>query len=437
MIEKLKTVTEENIPKNNPTLETYFPLSTNEKKNADKAFESSAIAGQLIGFQLKKQLEVNFDAASFIDTVLEEFKESITSPEALDIIKKIYFQGDELPIITPLMYMSRPFQSLDKKTKKSLKIFLQMLQPSDTAETSSNKLNFIEKKIFEIFQKHIVAHPLVKDSHSYVRYLDSYFTQDFNYLLTNPKFFHTSIDMFLKFYFFTYSAQLALNIQEAPLQKPSLKELYFILNYEQASSERKKIVNNGYKTLIQKMRYLYPYLSLLEILSDIIEDKNFKLYDLSNIEDSTENIEAVVNFTNLLRKKRGLSANSLQFFQTLNDALKYLFESAFEQFKKSDKKAVIDRFVAAFEKQVSRPFIQSRGRFGKVLVLDQDMVLMLTNMSINTRGKLRFQDLLWEFQQRGLFFDPKSEDALLELYERVGNIERKSDSGDAVYVHTI
>ena len=138
----------------------------------------------------------------------------------------------------------------------------------------------------------------------------------------------------------------------------------------------------------------------------------------------------------MFREKRSLPTNQLLSSQTIDEACRYLLQSAFEQFR-TDRKAVIDRFISAYEKQISGFFIQSRGRSGKVLVLDQDMILLLTNMAINTKEKLRFQDLLLEFEYRGVFFDPKSEDVLLELYERVGNIERKSDSGDAVYVHAI
>jgi DNA phosphorothioation-dependent restriction protein DptG len=62
--------------------------------------------------------------------------------------------------------------------------------------------------------------------------------------------------------------------------------------------------------------------------------------------------------------------------------------------------------------------------------------LLLTNIAIEDRKQLRFQDLMHEFNQRGVYFDQQSQNTLVELYERVGNIDRKSDSGDAVYVKT-
>lgn len=215
-----------------------------------------------------------------------------------------------------------------------------------------------------------------------------------------------------------------------------MKPLYFILNHEKASNERKKVVNHGYKKLIDRTRYLFPYLSLLEILSKLTDEKNLKLFHLCNVSDSEENITIIDKFTTLYRESRKLQSSMIKS-STAQEAFMTLLHSALEQFKSSDKKAVIDRFIAAYEKQISGPFFQFRGRSGNVLVLDQDTILLLTNLAIGSSGKIRFQDLLIEFEQRSVFFDPTSQEMLLDLYERVGNIERKSDSGDAVYVKSI
>ena len=435
MISHLKSITEEDIPKTNPTLKLYFSLSTNEK-NASNSFETNAIAGQLVGFQLNKQLSSSFEETEFIEEVLEQFKLIMSTEEAIEIIQEIYFPNSKLPVFAPLMYMSRPYKSLDAKTKKSLDLFLQMMQPSEFSVSTQNDLNFLEQHIYTQFEQYVNAETKTSTSNSYIDYLEKFFTQDFNYLLSNPYTFKSNIDTFLKFYLFIYSAQLTLNIQTTPLEKPSLKPLYFILNHEQASTERKSLGRNGYKTLIEKARYLFPYLSLLEFLANATDKNDLKLFDLATIEDIPENIQIIDNITKMFRHARALPVPGLISSSTIDDALKNLLSTAFEQFK-GDKKAVIDRFISAYEKQISSSFIQSRGRSGKVLVLDQDTVLLLTNLSIGTNDKLRFQDLLIEFKNRGVFFDPKSEDTLLDLYERVGNIERKSDSGDAVYVRSI
>ena len=75
-----------------------------------------------------------------------------------------------------------------------------------------------------------------------------------------------------------------------------------------------------------------------------------------------------------------------------------------------------------------------RGRAGKVLVMNQDYLLLLTNLAIGLNQQLRFQELLQAFRARGVYFDKQSEQRLIDFYEHVGNVDRMSDSGDAVYV---
>jgi len=435
MIDKLKNISLEDIPKKNPSLESYFSLSTNEK-NTTSAFDSDAITGQLLAFQYQKELQKDFSKEAFIESFLETLKMKMSTPEAIDIVKKIYFTDDILPIVSPLMYISQSKSSLNAKTKKSLRIFLQMMTQSEKKDIHNHQLNFLEQEILNSFLNHIEDKPCDVTSQSYVKYLSETFSKDFNFLLSNPNHFRTKIESFLKFYFFVYSAQLTLNVQLTPLQEPTLKPLYFILNHERASNERKKVVNHGYKKLIDRTRYLFPRLSLLEILSKIMEDKDLKLFHFGSVNESLENIRIIDKLTTLYRESRALQPSIIQS-STVEEAFTELLNSALEQFKSSDKKAVIDRFIAAYEKQISNPFFQSRGRSGKVLVLDQDTILLLTNLVIGKSEKIRFQDLVLEFEKRSVFFDPASQEMLINLYERVGNIERKSDSGDAVYVKSI
>lgn len=435
MIDKLKNISLEDIPKKNPSLESYFSLSTNEK-NTTSAFDYDAITGQLLAFQYQKELQKDFSKEAFIESFLETLKLKMSTPEAIDIVKNIYFSNDTLPVFSPVMYISQPKSSLNAKTKKSLRIFLQMMKLSEKKDIHSHQLNFLEQEIFNSFLNHTKDKTYDLTSHSYVKYLDETFSKDFDFLLSNPNHFQTKIESFLKFYFFVYSAQLTLNVQVTPLQEPKLKPLYFILNHEKASNERKKVVNHGYKKLIERTRYLFPYLSLLEILSKITDDKDLKYFHFANVEELQNNISIIDKFTTLYRESRGLLPSLIES-STIEEAFMKLLHSALEQFKGSDKKAVIDRFIAAYEKQISSPFFQSRGRSGKVLVLDQDTILLLTNLVIGKSKKIRFQELVSEFEKRSVFFDPTSQEMLINLYERVGNIERKSDSGDAVYVKSI
>ena len=56
------------------------------------------------------------------------------------------------------------------------------------------------------------------------------------------------------------------------------------------------------------------------------------------------------------------------------------------------------------------------------------------HLAIGERDKLRLHELIKGFEQRGFYLDNQSQQVLVSFYERMGNVERMSDSGDAVYV---
>lgn len=83
-------------------------------------------------------------------------------------------------------------------------------------------------------------------------------------------------------------------------------------------------------------------------------------------------------------EKRELSASKYTQAVTLEEAFKQLLTVAVEQFqdKKSDRATVNRKYINELETQICTDFIQVRGRAGKVLVLNQDRLLLLTNLTV-------------------------------------------------------
>lgn len=52
-------------------------------------------------------------------------------------------------------------------------------------------------------------------------------------------------------------------------------------------------------------------------------------------------------------------------------------------------------------------------------------------------GKIRLTKLFEEFEKRGLLFDRESKKHIIELFEKMNLLEKRSDSGDAQYVKYI
>lgn len=434
-IKKLEDIKQEDIPTSNPTLEKYFSLTTSVDNNND-LFNSTDIAGQIISLQFSKSLSSKYSKEKFIHNCSEMFTEKITEKNFFSVIEEVYFSNNNISKLTPLMYLSKPMKEFSSKTKRVLPIFRQMFQKEDDHVELETNLNFIEQDICEIFNDFIIENTTSVKSNSYIEFIDKTFSKDFIQLLKNQQSFKNNVDRFLRFYFFIYSSQLALNLHTNPWKEPTSQKLFFILNHERANTERKELFNFGYKTLIDKVKYLFPYLSLLETLSQKTNIENLKLYHFRELEETERNIKIIDNLNTIYRFRKSMPETIIQS-SNLHEAFNSLLTSSVEQFKSSNKKAVLDRFVNAFEKQIAFPFSQIRGKAGKMLVLDQDTIVLLTNLAIGDNEQIRFQDLIEEFKKRSIYFDLRSEDALLELYERIGNVNRKSDSGDAVYVKSI
>lgn len=270
--------------------------------------------------------------------------------------------------------------------------------------------------------------------------MDEVFNKDLKSLSLNKHYFKQNIEKFFDLYLFLYSSQLALNLipNRNALCVPEAKELYFILTHEKASTERTKIVEKGYKHLFNCVKYIFPYMSLVTALSNVTGEEDIRLYELIEaIGTDKDAIKAIDTFSMKFREAKKLLSEEIIISNNVEDALYTLLDLSFDQFKDNcivDRKRAFTQYESAFKRQISKEFTINRRRAGNVLVLDQDMIIFLTNIIIGKNKKIRFQHLLEEFKNRGICFDMRSRNELIVLFERVGNIERKSDSGDAVYV---
>lgn len=113
-----------------------------------------------------------------------------------------------------------------------------------------------------------------------------------------------------------------------------------------------------------------------------------------------------------------------------------IFQETLKNSKKGSRKSANKKVVDIFEKIFSAGFVADRKAAGKYFVVSSSILLLLTNMIIgcSNQKKLLIDDVIEGLKERGIWLDLKSKKALLKFYENVGNMEKLSDSGDAVYV---
>lgn len=439
MKHKLNQVIVDNIDEK-PEIINFYPLTTHFDSQK-KVFSYEEVIGLFISQLTNKKIH-DFDDNAFKEKCLQVCAEKMNDTSHLDIIEHKYFCGDKLILDSLLSYQTyKP----SNNSQKVYKIFEQLLNSEKINIDFETHMNFLDKIMISELHKFLKPGEVKQATSSYLPFLEVVFNKDLQSLSKNRHYFKQNIERFFELYFFLYAAQLALNIHpmDNALKVPEPKELYFILNHEKASQERSKIEDKGYKNLQDKIKYIFPYLSLLSDFAKLSDDQDLRLYQfLSLLDDDSSSIAALDHYRKTYRDVRQLPELNDEVSDSFITAIKRLFDSAYEQFKKDnvvDRYRANNKYISAFERQIAKPFLVNRRRAGNILVLDQDTILLLTNICIESQEKveskkMRFHNLLKEFQARGIFFDSKSQTELIELYERVGNIERKSDSGDAVYV---
>lgn len=421
----------------------YLPFRQQRNKPADYDFD--AIAGDVLSSALGIKLKSGYSLESFVEGARTAVNAKLSDNSIDDIIGQMYFDGSAqsgLFKVSPEFLLFKAASAEAGASKHICRLFRSFLSTrQETIPRVMNEVNFLEAELLSELQNNISSHTPGSTEVPYLPFLAELFSKDLNFLCQHPNYLLQNTRAFLGLYTFLYSAQLALNIN-AWDSRPETKPLYFILDTERASVERKQ-VRESYPWLKEKVADLFPILSMLEYFNQI-QEKNAPRYPLwrfvehlksaPSSEHST-GINAMQAFAKNYCERRGVDIpDPLPLSET--GMVKLLTNSAREIFSKrrSSQFTVNSRVVNAFENEIAQHFVQSRGRSGRVLILNQDYLLLLTNLAVGEQEQLQFQQLLGAFKNRGIWFDRQSEQALINFYERVGNVERMSDSGDAVYV---
>ncbi|TMO62200.1 DNA phosphorothioation-dependent restriction protein DptG [Pseudoalteromonas aurantia] len=421
-------------PKKKNSAASFYPASTNSTNNK---YDWETVVGLFIKslhkIELEKTIKTLDDFKLICKTHLEQ---KLEGDDIWPVIEKMYFDNEEVVNISPEMQVLKTLSPERSQAgdERLTALYINLAIDLEDFEAPTAHLNFLEKEIKQTFDTPLITTNKVKKvkSHqAYLPFLSELFQQDLKFLAKHPEHFLSNIKAFLKLYGFIYTAQLSLNIKGWK-SEPEVKPCYFILDNEKASKERTQLQLHGHKQVIDASYALFPYLALTESLQDSKELVQ-PLWQLapSLTQSDTDNLNRYIQDFYNDRKLTSQLASAEAPEQAIN-ILIILFK---EQFKKgATREGAFSNFVKATRETLIKPFEVSRGRAGSFFVLNQDYLLLLTNLAIGEKEQLRLHELIIEFKKRGVFFDKSSEECLIDLFERMGNVERMSDSGDAVYV---
>ncbi|WP_133180948.1 DNA phosphorothioation-dependent restriction protein DptG [Shewanella decolorationis] len=415
---------------NKNSLNSYLPIRTKGNE-----FDWSAVIGLVLQGLLRKKVE-KYEYEQFVLDCEASLKEKLGEEAFWDVLKEMYFDQQSILDVSPELLLFRAQKSLINAGDSRIASMFTSLAQGQRIGTFNGNLNFLEREILQTLRskmKDDSTEELIE--RPYLPFLSAVFRKDLSFLASRPKYLLSEFEHFLSFYGFTYTAQLALSLPSwRSGEKPSAKPLYFIMDHERASNERAHVKNHGFGLFKASSERLFPMLTMLELLQRKDAEKR-PLWEIAHdIAECQLDIKSRLEaFAYAFKNQRQLDTEFTRSDSAL-DWLDNIIKLAMAQFNVGERLNINKKYVQEVEKHLAANFIQSRGRSGRVLVLNQDHIILLTNLVVGEEDKLRFHDLLEQFKLRGIFVDKQTEQELIKFYERIGNVERMSDSGDAVYV---
>ena len=415
--------------KDKNTISAYLPI-----RNKGNDFSWDNVAGRVLSTVLGK--EVNQTLEEFEVKCKERFLE-IADERLWNLVAEAYFRNEILYKLHPQFTLMKATHVHGKPgmvaNQRLAAVFNELLQGKTYDVHGEHGHNFVESELMS----QITAANKVANSppQPYLPFLAEAFQRDINFLTSEPDFMMAELANVLRFYAFTYCAQLALNL-DAWKELPKARPLFFILADEKASSERVQVKHYGHKYLRTSLLKVFPWLAMSQQLQT--GDHPVPLwhfYQRVLETDSSEDLVALQSFIVAFADNRQLKLVDPEP-TSLDAAFDTVFSLTKRQFEdqKFTRHEINDKYVGECEARILADFVQTRGRAGKVLVITHEQLLLLTNLVVGKSDRLWFTDLVEGLRARGIFFDRQSQSALIAFYERVGNVERKSDSGDAIYV---
>jgi DNA phosphorothioation-dependent restriction protein DptG len=285
------------------------------------------------------------------------------------------------------------------------------------------------------------------------------FQRDFEFLSKDKQSFLTESDLLFKFYYFFYISQLAFTLNTFFDAGTGFTPLYFTIESETVS-ENRQTIKKGWKMLEPRLINLMSHSVNLDMLNRLPLPELPGGYDYAQLKElfSACDEEAAAELAGYIGELNAFYTSVVpvekstwdefqadfdrktKYRQFANDPEKKvveLFHRIEFQFDYSSRKSKRQSFANWFLFFCKENFLKNRGRNGYSLTLSHEMLIFLTKLCIGEQPKIRLNDLMRGFKDRGIYFDEASKRAILEIYEKINLIEKKSDSGDAQYIRQV
>lgn len=388
---------------------------------------------------LKSKFDINDYDISKINTQVSEV-ENVGSMNKKDLMNMLY-DYSHLDSFTHPYLMNYYTLSDDNSSKGEIEIakflvnFFNLKDNNSWIEFIGNKKskNLAEKILLES----IAEIDSEKNKNEYLNILpEHYFKErfeDLEYLLENKDFALKYLDIFFGFYYFQFCIQANLTMDRFKdgNNQNQMYKTYYTLENESVTGTR-ETVTSGFRLVSEIKNMTLVNENLLGYLNNLIEDdKIYTFHEIMNFDEEkqrtlNDNLYEVLEvYQNQFNKDEDIPED---FIESIEVFKKWISEDMSNETK--------GRFYLSVEEIGNYMFLRNRGRLGKVLTLKYDVIILLTTLIVKDERKI-LDEVFSGFESRGVFLDRYSKELIVELYERMGVLDKKSDSGEAKYVKPI
>ena len=439
-----------------------FPYTTSPiaSKTVDEMVSFQIVSGEAL-----RDLEmIDNDIECTSSSIVSNIKGLIETQHFSDlqhIIKTTLFdKNDQLHCFHPIIFYHLSNKHKDKSVY-SLAHFTRDVFFGDNTHLGPG--SFVDDSSNNIFYSLILKNlpPLnsrkFKRDNTYYGAQDSMrdcFVQDCAFLSQDPTLYATQLPELLKLYFFIYQLRLVENLNSFFLE--SERQPFFFTVYWENLSKSRQAYQAGWKRIEQKVFTMFSHAQCLEMLNHIPFEgleppfaysdikKWVKQTSAANKEQALEKVNALISFyrTGIEQlnfdwsEHEDLNVDKNDSEEELESLIKFFFKMVQCQFAHSSRKAASIRYSKWLSQFATSNYFKPRGPLGNTLCFSRPQLLFLTRLCIggNPRRKLRLTELWKEFSKRGVAFDFETQRQILDLFNKLNLIEKKSDSGDAQYV---
>ncbi|CAI6085296.1 hypothetical protein PAECIP112173_04593 [Paenibacillus sp. JJ-100] len=438
--------------RHNPKMSVeILPYNTKFK---DTQFNLREVVGEFLRLVGQKKMSSEANPEELIEAVLKsiEFKDVSQKNEFKQMIKTLFIdENNQLFLFHPqTLYYINTVENENRKLAEFLYVVLWNGKSAwEISKTELQTDDLMSSLIFSALPELQDAEGQTKKYAVLLPEISELFSADFEWLSTKQDLFTEQFEKLLSYYYFFYITQMSRRneIMFATTEK-SIVPIYFTFEEEERLSKTRVSYEYGWKNIERSINRMFTHVNFLKMLN-LSKEEVGQLYSYQEIagilrtgtDEEIHGIEEAVEKV-IEQYREGLSdvkwnqmnLNPEQYELPVLNKLSLLFQMIDYQFNNSFRSKPYNEYKMWFIHFCQKTFLKSRGRSGKMLILDTDYLLFLTKVIIKNEPKIRLKKLFEEFETRGIIYDRDTQVAIIEYFEKLNLLEKKSDSGDAIYV---